>query len=75
MLTKVEYYTKNKKVYHYIPTEAEREEINARRRKMLLARRKAEEQAIEQDKLNHSGGYCPHCFILRPITGICPTCD
>lgn len=74
-MTKVEYYIKNKKVYHYTPTDAEREEIDKRRRKMLFARRKADEEADEQHQLDHSKGYCTKCFMLRPLTGICPNCD
>lgn len=74
-MTRVEYYTKNKKVYHYEPTDAERKEIYKRRKKMLYARRKADEQQAEQDALDHSKGYCPKCFMLRPLTGICPNCN
>lgn len=74
-MTKVEYYTKNKKVYHYEPTEQEREEIMTRKLKMLYARRKEERRAQEQHNLDHSKGYCPNCYMLRPLTGICPNCD
>ena len=74
-MNKVEYYTKNKKVYHYEPTAAEREEIQKMRLKQLKARSKAEKLAQEQWIEEHKGGYCPKCFLLRPITGICPTCD
>ena len=74
-MERVEYYTKDKKTYHYYPTEAEREEINKRRRKMLFARRKADEEQAEQDIIDHSKGYCTKCFMLRPLTGICPNCD
>ena len=74
-MIKVEYYTKNKKVYHYEPTDAEREEINERIYKMRFARRKAEEKQAEQDILDHSKGYCTKCFMLKPLTGVCPNCD
>ena len=74
-MTQVEYYTKNKKVYHYEPTSAEQEEINAKKRKALRARRYAEKRAQEQHELEHSKGYCPTCFMLKPLTGICPNCN
>lgn len=74
-MTKVEYYTKNKKVYHYEPTEAEAQMLSKQRKKMLFARRKADEEADEQYHIDHSKGYCTKCFMLRPLTGICPNCD
>ena len=74
-MTPVEYYTKNKKVYHYEPTASELEEIQARKLKAMYARRYAEKEAAEQDKLDHSKGYCPTCFMLRPLTGVCPNCQ
>lgn len=74
-MIKVEYYTKDKKVYHYEPTESEQEELYKQRKKMLFARRKAEQEAQEAHELEHSKGYCPKCLMLRPLTGICPNCD
>ena len=74
-MTKVEYYTKNKKVYHYTPTEQEAEELRLLRRKSMYARNKQEKLAKEQYELDHSKGYCPNCFMLRPLTGICPNCN
>lgn len=74
-MTKVEYYTKNKKVYHYVPTEQEAEELRLLRRKSIFARQKQAEREHEQHALDHSKGYCPNCFMLRPLTGICPNCN
>lgn len=74
-MTKVEYYTKNKKVYHYEPTAQEAEELKALRKKSIFARRKQEERERQQHILDHSKGYCPNCFMLRPLTGICPNCN
>lgn len=74
-MKKVEYYTKNKKVYHYEPTEQERKEIEARKLKTLYALRKQAQEERAQHILDHSKGYCPHCYMLRPLTGICPNCD
>lgn len=74
-MTRVEYYTKNKKVYHYFPTHAEQQELDKQKRRQMYGRRKAELEAAEHEALIHSKGYCPKCFILRPLTGICPTCD
>lgn len=74
-MERVEYYTKNKKVYHYIPTPSEREELDRQRRKQMFGRRKAEKEAREREALYHSKGYCTKCFLLKPLTGICPTCD
>lgn len=74
-MRKVAYYTKNKKVYHYEPSPSEQEELDKQRRRCLYGRRKAEKEAAEREALYHSKGYCPTCFILRPLTGICPTCD
>lgn len=74
-MTRVEYYTKNKKVYHYEPSPSEREELDRQRRRQLFGRKKAEEAKAEHEALIHSKGYCTKCFLLRPLTGICPTCD
>lgn len=74
-MIRVEYYKKNKKVYHYYPTEAEQAEIDEQRKKMLYARRKADKEAQAKYELEHSKGYCTKCFMLKPLTGICPTCD
>ena len=74
-MEKVEYYTKNKKVYHYYPTEAEREELMTKKLKMLYARRKQAERDQKAYELEHSQGYCPTCFMLKPLTGICPNCN
>ena len=74
-MEKVAYYTKNKKVYHYTPSDAEWDEIQKQKSKQLRARLYAEKQAREHEALIHSEGYCPKCFILKPLTGICPTCD
>lgn len=74
-MTKVEYYTKNKKVYHYEPTEAEAKMLNKQRSKMIYARRMAEAEEQEQHLLDHSKGYCTKCFMLKPLTGICPNCN
>lgn len=74
-MTKVEYYTKNKKVYHYEPTKAEREDLDERRKKVLYAHRKEQERQAKQYALDHSKGYCHHCFTLKPLTGICPNCN
>ena len=71
----IAYYTKNKKVYHYTPTQAELDDMRRQRARTLYAMRKAEEEAQEQYETEHKGGYCPKCFLLRPTTGICPTCD
>ena len=72
---KVEYYTKNKKVYHYYPSQAESEELDELRRKQRYARQKAEKEEAEQYRLDHSKGYCKCCFMLKPLTGICPNCN
>lgn len=74
-MTKVEYYTKNKKVYHYEPTKAEAKMLSKQRSKMIQARRKTEAKEREQHLLDHSKGYCTKCFMLRPLTGICPNCN
>ena len=74
-MTNVAYYTKDKKVYHYEPTEAEQEELYKQRKKMLYARRKAEQEEQEAHELEHSKGYCTKCFMLKPLTGICPNCN
>lgn len=74
-MPKVEYYTKNKKVYHYEPTEAEASELARLRKKSLCARRHEKKCHAEQYKLEHSQGYCTCCFMLKPLTGICPTCS
>lgn len=74
-MTHVEYYTKNKKVYHYEPTAAELEEIQARREKQLKARLYAAKKEFEQSQFDHRHGYCPRCFLLIPHTGTCPNCN
>lgn len=74
-MIRVEYYKKNKKVYHYYPTQAELEEIDKRKRNIMYARRYAEKKALEEYVEQHKCGYCPKCFMLKPMTGICPTCD
>ena len=74
-MANVEYYTKNRKVYHYEPTPSELEEIKDKRRRCLYGRLRAEREAAEKEALYHSQGYCPKCFLLKPLTGICPTCD
>lgn len=74
-MTKVEYYTKNKKVYHYEPTEQEREELTRQKLKAMYARRKEEQRMQEQHALDHSKGYCPRCYMLKPLTDICPNCN
>lgn len=74
-MTKIEYYTKNKKVYHYEPTAAEAEEIRLLRKKQLKARSRADKRAQDEYEEEHLAGYCPCCFLLRPATGICPTCE
>lgn len=74
-MTKVEYYTRNKKVYHYYPTENEAKEISKQKRKISYAMKMADKELMAQYKYEHQGGYCPKCFLLRPITGICPTCN
>lgn len=74
-MTRIEYQTINKKVYHYEPTEAEQEEIDARRSKLRYALLKEERRKNEEHVLQHSKGYCTKCFMLRPLTGICPTCN
>ena len=74
-MEKVAYYTKDRKVYHYHPTPAEQEELDRQRRRQLYGRLKAEQEAAEHEALIHSQGYCPKCFLLKPLTGICPTCD
>lgn len=74
-MTPVEYYVKNKKVYHYEPTPAELKEIKAQRNKVRKARYVHELVMQAQYEYEHQGGYCPKCFLLRPITGACPTCN
>lgn len=74
-MVKVEYYTKDNKTYHYEPTEAEASELARLRTKSLWARRYEEKRQAEQHKLEHSKGYCPCCFMLKPLTGICPNCN
>lgn len=74
-MTKVEYYTKNKKVYHFEPTAQEAEELKSLRRKSMYARKKQAERDYEQHVLEHSKGYCPKCFLLIPLTGVCPNCN
>lgn len=72
---RVEYYTKNKKVYQYVPTPAECKEIDALKNRQRKARLAAEKKAREAYVLEHCQGYCPKCFLLKPLTGICPNCD
>ena len=74
-MTKIEYYTKNKKVYHYEPSEQEAKELQLLRIKSLRARQKQERKERKRYELEHSKGYCPNCFLLRPLTGICPNCN
>lgn len=74
-MTPVEYYTKNKKVYHYTPTYQEKIELDKQRMRQFYGRLKAEREKEEHEALIHGKGYCPKCFLLRPLTGICPTCD
>jgi hypothetical protein len=74
-MIQVEYYTKNKKVYHYEPTEAERAEIDEMKTRQKNGRRYAEKLAREKYCTEHSQGYCDKCFMLKPLTGICPNCN
>lgn len=71
----IAYYTKNKKVYHYEPTKAEAEEIRLLRKKQRTARWLADMKAQAEYENEHQSGYCPCCFLLKPMTGICPTCE
>lgn len=71
----MEYYTINKKVYHYEPSPSEQAEIDKQKRKQWFGRLKAEKLAQEQYRYEHQGGYCPKCFLLRTINGVCNNCD
>lgn len=74
-MEKIAYYTKDGKTYHYTPSDAEWDAIQAQKSRQLKARLYADKKAREQEALLHSMGYCPKCFILKPLTGICPTCN
>ena len=39
------------------------------------ARKKQNEKANENYKLEMSAGVCPTCHMLRPLNRICPTCQ
>lgn len=75
MDTMVAYYTKDKKVYHYYPTTIEVDEITERNRKLAFIRSKEDEKRRDDWLYEHKGGYCPKCFLLRTITGVCTNCN
>ena len=74
MDTIVAYYTKDKKVYHYYPTQSEINEMEEKKAKWMYAMSYSEKMKREQDALDHKGGYCPKCFLLKPINGVCNNC-
>lgn len=56
--------------------DAEKQEENIKIRKIILARRKADQRAQAQYDFEHSHGYCPHCFGLIALNGRCMNgCD
>ena len=42
-----------------------------RKRKLAFALKMREKEAHERHKLEHREGYCPHCNMLIPLSGIC----
>lgn len=41
------------------------------KRKLAFALRAREREEAEKYKLEHREGYCPHCHMLIPMSGIC----
>lgn len=56
-------------------TEEEELEHKSLARRVIIARRIADQAAKKLYDYEHQKGYCPHCFQLKPITGGCPNCD
>ena len=75
MKNELGYYSKHGKNYFYYLSEQEKKERAALLKRVLAARRTQEEKDGEQYELHHSQGYCDKCFMLRPLTGVCPTCN
>jgi hypothetical protein len=48
--------------------------MEEKKAKWMYAMSYAERQKREQDALDHKGGYCPRCFLLKPINGVCDNC-
>lgn len=42
-----------------------------RRRKMTYALRRRDQEAAEQHARETRNGYCPHCFMQIPMSGVC----
>ena len=42
------------------------------RKKVMNAIRFAKLEADEKERQEHRHGYCPHCFMLIPMSGKCP---
>ena len=55
--------------------ELEEENELKRRRKLRYAMKKRDEELERQYKIEHKNGYCPKCYCLLPMSGICDNCN
>lgn len=51
--------------------EQEYENRQSQKRKLMYALRKREEEAQMRHDREHRNGYCPHCHMLIPMSGVC----